>query len=105
MWNAPTEKQLEALPKLGDQEHTPLKDQIIKMHFFISGSDWYITEYGKEYREFFGYAILNGDIEMSEWGYISFDELLGIKVGYLEIDRDVYWKPKKAGEIKNIVIH
>ncbi len=29
---------------------------------------------------FFGYAILNGDIQNAEWGYISFSELKEIKV-------------------------
>ncbi len=48
------------------------------MHFFIGNCHWYIAEYDGE-DIFFGYAILNGDIQNAEWGYISFSELKEIK--------------------------
>lgn len=100
MWNKPTENQLKALPKMYSTEKIPLNDKIIKMHFFMGGSDWYIAEYNPEDRIFFGYAVLNGDWEMSEWGEISLDELESIKVRGIEIDRDLHWSPKKFKEIK-----
>lgn len=74
-------------------------DKEILMHFFIGGSDWYITEWGVSDGVFFGFAILNGDLDMAEWGYISLDEMKKINFKGLEIDRDIYWKPKKFKEV------
>ena len=88
-----------------ETEHTPLKDKLIHLHFFIAGSDWYIAEYDGE-DLFFGYAILNSDHENAEWGYVSFRELKELKIGGgIEIDCELeeYWRPKKASEIKEIV--
>jgi hypothetical protein len=41
---------------------------------FSGGSDWYITELDKETNEAFGYAILNGDTQNSEFGYMNLNE-------------------------------
>ena len=48
-------------------------------------------------------TILNGDLEMAEWGYLSFEELKAIKIppGF-EIDCDQYWQIKKAIDIEKI---
>lgn len=101
MWNEPTLKQLEKIPALYATENTPVEDKLIHMHFFIGGSDWYITEFdGKD--EFFGYAILNGDTNCAEWGYISLSELKALKVGPIQVDRDKFWKVKKASDIPKI---
>jgi hypothetical protein len=102
MWNAPTEEQLNSIPKLYETEETSLKEKVIYLHFFIGGCDWYISEYnGKD--TMFGYAILNNDYEMSEWGYISFQELKDIRVsGWMEVDNDLHFKPKRAIEIDRI---
>ena len=62
------------------------------------GSDWYIAEYDGE-NLFFGFAILNSDYEMAEWGYISFAELQSINVHGIEIDCETDWTPKKASDI------
>jgi hypothetical protein len=63
--------------------------------------DWYIAEYDGD-DLFWGYANL-GDDQNAEWGYISFQELKEIKVrGVIEIDNDLYWKPKKFGEIRRL---
>lgn len=100
MWNKPSEKQLFALPKMYSTEKVKSDDKLIRMHFFLGGSDWYIAEYDSSSRMFFGYSVLNGDWEMSEWGEISFDELVSVKQGFLEVDRDLHWTPKKFSEIK-----
>jgi hypothetical protein len=49
MWNKPTEKQLAALPKVGqwDRLETPTKDQLVSMHFFLGGND-VLSRYLKE---------------------------------------------------------
>ncbi len=91
------------MPKLYETEGTPLDEKLIYEHFFIGASDWLMAEYSPEERIFFGYAILNGDIEMSEWGLIPYDELLELKVplkvnnipiGYAEVERETGWEPK-----------
>jgi hypothetical protein len=73
MWNKPTREQLARIPRLYETEDIPLREKFIYLHFFIGNCDWFIAEYKDDI--FFGYAILNGDHEMAEWGYISFDEL------------------------------
>ena len=69
----------------------------------MGGSDWYVTEYSPEEKVCFGFAILNGDIQNAEWGYISLQELEDVKIGFIEVDRDLHWKKCKAGEVQNIV--
>ena len=105
MWNKPTENELNKLPKLYETDNKKLEDIIIHMHFFIGSCDWYMAEYSSPERLFFGYAILNNDIDNSEWGYISFDELCSIKTKLgIEVDRDLYWTAKRAGEIDGIKV-
>ncbi len=102
MWNEPSQDQLSRIPRLYETEDTRIEDKLIYLHFFIGGSDWYIAEYDG-HDLFFGYAILNGDEEMAEWGYISFGELKNIKIPPgIEVDCDVFWKVKKASEVTKI---
>lgn len=106
MWNVPSKKRLAKIPRLYETEHTPLQDKLIYLHFFIAGCDWFISEYDGD-DIFWGFAILNNDLEMAEWGYISFRELKSIKInGRTEIDceLDEYWKVRKASEIEIVRI-
>ena len=107
MWNTPKDSELAKMPKLYATEGTPLDEKLIYEHFFIGASDWLAAEFSPEERIFFGYAILNGDLEMSEWGYISFDELKeikvplkvnGIPIGYAEVERESGWQPKQFSD-------
>ena len=103
MWNEPTKGRLSEIPRLYETEHVPLEDKIVHLHFFIAGCDWYITEFdGADI--FFGYAILNQDYQMAEWGYVSFSELKSINIGGIEIDceLEIHWKNPLAGQVKNI---
>ena len=106
MWNEPTKERLAKIPKLYETEDIPLQDKDIYLHFFIGSCDWYIAEYdGKDL--FWGFAILNNDLQMAEWGYISLGELKSIKVdGWLEVDCELEetWKVRKASEIDKIRI-
>lgn len=103
MYKPPTEKQLSKIPTYDNCEGTEFKDRIIHEHFFLGGSDWYITSYEPDTEIFFGFVILNGDTDMSEWGDISFEELKEVKMqGVFEVDRDKYWKKKKACEVDKI---
>ena len=54
---------------------------------------------------FWGFAILNNDYTMAEWGYISFSELKAIKLNsWLEVDCETEeaWEVRKASEIEKI---
>ncbi len=84
-------------------EHTRAKDVMIYEHFFLFGSDWYIAEYNPKDKVMFGYAILNGDYQNAEWGCMSYTELRDLNVKGFEVDRDMYWEPKKAQYIDKIV--
>ena len=103
MLNTPSQEQLARIPRLYETEHIPAENKLIHLHFFIGGCDWYIAEYDGD-DLFFGFAILNSDYKMAEWGYISFAELKSISIDGLEIDCDLYLTPMKAIEIKNIRI-
>jgi hypothetical protein len=79
------------------------RHKLVHLHFFIAGSDWYICEYdGQDL--FWGFAILNGDYEMAEWGYINFSELRDLSVCGIEIDCELeeYFPVKKASAIDKI---
>ncbi|MBN1516630.1 DUF2958 domain-containing protein [Candidatus Sumerlaeota bacterium] len=105
MWNEPTERQLSALPSLYSTENVPLEEKIIHMHFFLGGCDWFMAEYDPTDRLFFGYVILNDDLENAEWGYTSFDEMRSIRTRHgLEIDRDLHWHPNPVSQIPRIWI-
>jgi len=103
MYNVPKGKRLTDIPKLYDTENIQLRDKIIHLHFFIGGCDWYIAEFnGKDIM--WGYCILNGDYQNSEWGYISFDELKSIKISGVQVDCEFkkYFPPQKASKVKEI---
>ena len=102
MWNKPTDAELSKIPAFYSSEHTPLKEKIIHFHFFLGGCDWYACEYSPEERSFFGFVILSNDYEMAEWGYFSLEELASIKVKWLEVDRDLHWKLRKAIAVDEI---
>lgn len=101
MWNAPTARELSRIPGLYQNEHVPVTDKIIYMHFFIRGCDWYAAEFdGNDL--FFGYVVLNGDMDNAEWGYFSLAELRSVNIRGMEIDRDLYWKPVPFADIPGI---
>lgn len=69
------------------QQDKPLMDSMVKMHFFYGDTDWFILDYQPKSKTFFGYVILNGDVEMSEAGYISIADLHSVK----RVEMDFYW--------------
>jgi hypothetical protein len=103
-WNTPKDRELAKMPKMYSMENVPLDEKMIYEHFFLSSNDWFMAEYSPEDRIFFGYAILGMDLQNSEWGNVSYDELKAIKIplkingcpiGYAEVERESGWKPKK----------
>ena len=104
MWNIPTQQQLKKIPRLSETEHVPLEDKLIHLHFFMEGCDWYIAEYDG-YDLFWGFAILNNDLQNAEWGHISFGELKSIRIDHwLEIDCELeeFWRIRPASEVELI---
>ena len=82
------------IPKLYEQDGKG-KNAVVYLHYFYGGSDWYITELDKKTNEAFGYAILNGDIQNSELGYMNLNEFADTN----GIDLDLYWSFKTLNEI------
>lgn len=102
MWNKPSSEELAKIPAFYSSEEVPLKEKMIHLHFFIGGCDWYAAEYSPEEQCFFGFAILNGDLQNAEWGYFSLQELSELKIDFLEVDRDLHFTPCRAVEIEKI---
>lgn len=101
MWNKPSLEQLKEIPRIGETEGIPAEDKIVHAHFFIGGCDCYGVEFdGRDL--FYGYAILNNDYEMAEWGYFTLAELDTVRVGGIEVDFDLHWKPRRAEEVEKI---
>lgn len=90
---------LPEIPALYETEDIPLDEKIIYVHFFIRDTHWFVAEHDPEKGLFFGYAILNGELQMAEWGYSSLDEMLGTDIHGLKVERDLSWEAKKFGEI------
>ncbi len=66
------EKDLAAIPT--KEQGGKIMDQKIYAHYFYGGSDWYVMDRSRGDREPFGYAILNGDLQMAEAGYLPLAE-------------------------------
>ena len=103
MWNEPTREELNKLPSLDATGNLSWEDTVIYEHFFLGACDWYMAGYSPEQRIFFGYAILNDDLDNSEWGYIGFDELREVMVRGVEVCRDLRWRARTASEVERIV--
>ena len=87
---------VDAMPKTYEQDGKG-DEALVTLHYFSSGSDWYITEKDASggTSQAFGYAILNGDGVNAELGYIDIGELIANGV-----EMDLYFKPRTLGEVK-----
>jgi hypothetical protein len=99
MWNPPTKKQLEKIPKLYSTDGE--KDKKVYMKFFLGGWTWYACEFdGKD--TFFG-LVLSPMEPKGEMGYFSLSELKNVKQGYMQVDRDLYevtvYSPKLLSQL------
>lgn len=102
MWNEPTKKQLQLIPKLYSQEKE--KDPKVYMKLFLGEWTWFITEIDHENFDTMFCLVESPNTENGEWGYSSLSELKSIKKGFVEIDRDIYGvhprKPKRLSELR-----
>ncbi|MBV5327062.1 MAG: hypothetical protein JZU65_05400 [Chlorobium sp.] len=105
MWNTPTSGRLAKIPKLHETESVSLLDKLIHLHFFIGSHDWFIAEYDGQ-DTFWGFAILSGDYQNAEWGYVSFSELQSISFKGVEIDCELeeFWEVRPASQVTSIAM-
>lgn len=90
-----TKELREKLPPLYSQENNPDPTVWLKLFFPAGRFTWYITEFDGE-DTMFGLCCLHE----AEMGYVSLSELAGLERGYLKVERDRNWGPKKLSEAK-----
>ena len=90
------QREIERMPATYEQDGKG-DSAIAALHYFNAGSDWYILEKDVDggIQQAFGYAILNGDFENAELGYISIAELVAHGV-----ELDLHFKPRTLAAIK-----
>jgi len=104
MWNEPSKQKLNRLPNMYSTEEIPVKEKLVYLHFFIGNTDFYICEFNGT-DALWGFVILNGDMEMAEFGYINYEEIKSIRVnGWQEIECDQYWQIRPANQVEKICI-
>lgn len=70
-------------------EKTKLHDKGF-IHYFIGNSDWYVCEVADD-NVGFGFAILNGDTQNAEYGYIDLNEITTLTLnGFVQTELDIY---------------
>ena len=69
------ETTLKNCPNIGETDN--MKEHPAIFHFFYGSTDIFICEYDQK-NEMFGYAILGGDLQNSEWGYFNLPDLTRI---------------------------
>ena len=76
-------------------------DAIVYLHYFFGGCDWYITEKDVDggVQQAFGYAVLFGDTQNAELGYICITEITQFGA-----ELDLYFTPCPLAEIKLIKV-
>ena len=86
---------VEDLPDSANADYDESRNNLVALHYFYAGSDWWIKDWNPKYKEFFGYVCLNDDTEMAEYGYINVEEL----VNNGKVELDFYWTPKTFKEV------
>lgn len=97
-------KIIKEMPYTYQTDGIPLKDKIAYLHYFYGGSDWWIFERDMgddrgvtigEQIQAFGFAMINGDWQNAEQGYIPISEIISGD----RIELDFHFEPTKFGEI------
>lgn len=88
---------IDNMPKTYETDGINYKQKTAWLHYFSSGSDWYIVErdMSEEQLQAYGYIVLNGDMRNAELGYVNIEEIGKIP----QVELDYYWTPKKLGQI------
>lgn len=78
-----------------------IDDYMVYLRYYIAETNWLICEYYPKENQFWGYVILEGDTQMSEYGAISVDEILNLKFGkFNTTELDFHFEPKTIKESK-----
>jgi hypothetical protein len=101
MWHKPNEEQMRKIPGLYSTDHLELQDKLIYQHFYLLDSDWFVIEHDGD--TFFGFVILNGDLQNAEWGYFTLRKLDQLNVRYFEVEFDEFWQIRPASQVEKIV--
>lgn len=101
MWNTPKASHLSKIPELYETESIPLKEKLIHLHFFLGGSDWYVSEFNGT-DTFWGFIILNRNDSYGEWGYFTLHKLDQLNVRGFEVEFDEFWQVRPASQVKKI---
>lgn len=60
------------------------------IHYYIGSSDWYVSEVDEDNMSF-GFAIVNGDTQNAEYGYIDLNEVTTLTLnGFTQTELDIY---------------
>ena len=90
---------LDVLPAIGSTDGQGA-DAVALVKLFTPDSSWtwHITEASREGDDVLMFGLVDGHVK--ELGYVSLNELMSVRgpMG-LAIERDLYWSPKKLGEI------
>jgi len=91
---------LEKLPKSHEIDDVTIGEVKIHMHFFVDSCDWYIASADKTGDDYvlFGFICI-GNKELAEWGTVYLSELIELNVKFLEVDKEIHFKPTRAKEI------
>ncbi len=89
----------QTLPKLYQTENIPTNEKILYIRYIsiFSNWEWYVTEYDRDTKTFFGYVKGHED----EWGYFSLQEFEDINKENLQIIREESFKPITFKELQN----
>ena len=74
---------------------------VAKYFFPLTALTWYVTEGRKEDDDYLFFGLVVGTDTSAEMGYFSLSQLMDLNVCGLKVERDMYFKPKKLGEICN----
>jgi hypothetical protein len=90
---------IQTMPKTYEQDGKGEK-ALASLHYFNPSSDWYILEKDISAEidgnfQAFGFAILNGDTQNAELGYISIEELV-----LHGVELDLHFEPMTLKEIR-----
>lgn len=103
-------------PPLYSTEEVAAGEKLVVAKYSLLSSEWFIVEYDSETMLAFGYAVLNGDTDNSEWGYISLKELFELVLELeqnfngmtfhhrVRVERVNPWQPTPAKAVEGIQI-
>ena len=74
---------------------------VAKYFFPLTALTWYVTEGRKEDDDYLFFGLVVGTDTSAEMGYFSLSQLMDLNVCGLKVERDMFFKPKKLGEICN----